>query len=96
MSSSEVTLRSQTSSVRLVAMVCHISHHSGFHTFILGCFLVRLQEWLSVAYLLLYVDDIILMASSSELLHSITGCLCAEFSMTNLGKLSYFLEISVT
>jgi hypothetical protein len=49
-----------------------------------------------LAYLLLYVDDIILTASSSELLHSITSRLFVEFAMTNLGDLSYFLGISVT
>jgi hypothetical protein len=49
-----------------------------------------------LAYLLLYVDDIILMTSSSELLHSITSRLHVEFAMTDLSDLSYFLGISVT
>jgi hypothetical protein len=49
-----------------------------------------------LAYLLLYVDDIIITASSSELLHSITARLRLEFAMTNLGEISYFLGISVT
>jgi hypothetical protein len=43
-----------------------------------------------LTYLLLYVDDIILTPSSSELLHSITSRLCVEFAMTDLGDLSYF------
>jgi hypothetical protein len=49
-----------------------------------------------LAYLLLYVDDIILTTSSSELLHSITSRLRAEFAMTDLSDLSYFMGISVT
>jgi hypothetical protein len=49
-----------------------------------------------LAYLLLYVNDIILMTSSLELLHSITTRLHSEFAMTDLGDLSYFLGIFVT
>ena len=49
-----------------------------------------------MAYLLLYVDDIILTASSSTLLHSLIATLRTEFSMTDMGDLHYFLGISVT
>ena len=48
-----------------------------------------------LAYLLLYVDDIILTASSSTILRSILSSLKSEFSMTDLGLLHYFLGISV-
>ncbi|GJV11917.1 ribonuclease H-like domain-containing protein [Tanacetum coccineum] len=48
------------------------------------------------AYLLLYVDDIILTASSTTFLQSIIATLHAEFSMTDLGPLDYFLGIFVT
>lgn len=48
------------------------------------------------AYLLLYVDDIVLTASSDRLKSDIIGMLKTEFDMTDLGKLSYFLGISVT
>ncbi|CAH9100364.1 unnamed protein product [Cuscuta epithymum] len=48
------------------------------------------------AYLLLYVDDIILTTSSDDLRCSIIQTLAAEFSMTDLGPLSYFLGIAVT
>ncbi|GJQ90136.1 ribonuclease H-like domain-containing protein [Tanacetum coccineum] len=48
------------------------------------------------AYLILYVDDIVLTAYSSDLLQQITTSLHAEFSMTDLGSLNYFLGISVT
>nr|KYP70708.1 hypothetical protein KK1_009936 [Cajanus cajan] len=50
----------------------------------------------SMAYLLLYVDDIILTASSDELPKSIISLLSSEFSMKDLGHLSYFLGINVT
>ena len=49
-----------------------------------------------MVYLLLYVDDIVLTASSDALLHSIIGRLHIEFAMTDLGVLHHFLEISVT
>ncbi|GJZ61496.1 ribonuclease H-like domain-containing protein [Tanacetum coccineum] len=48
-----------------------------------------------VAYLLLYVDDIILTASSTALLQHLIDSLHHEFDMTNLGTLNYFLGISV-
>ncbi|GJR88047.1 ribonuclease H-like domain-containing protein [Tanacetum coccineum] len=47
-------------------------------------------------YLLLYVDDIILTASSTSLLQRIISLLHAEFAMTDLGPLNYFLGISAT
>jgi hypothetical protein len=48
-----------------------------------------------VAYLLLYVDDIILTASSQHLLQHLIGYLQQEFAMTDLGHLHYFLGVSV-
>ncbi|GKF19829.1 ribonuclease H-like domain-containing protein, partial [Tanacetum coccineum] len=48
------------------------------------------------AYLLLYVDDIVLTASSKSLLHQIIRSLHQEFAMTDLSPLNYFLGISVT
>ncbi|GKB26500.1 ribonuclease H-like domain-containing protein, partial [Tanacetum coccineum] len=48
------------------------------------------------AYFLLYVDDIVLTASSQDLLQQIICSLHQEFSMTDLGSLNYFLGISVT
>ncbi|GJS47473.1 ribonuclease H-like domain-containing protein [Tanacetum coccineum] len=44
-----------------------------------------------IAYLLLYVDDIILTASSSAFLQRIITSLHSEFAMTDLGSLNYFL-----
>ncbi|GJT11117.1 ribonuclease H-like domain-containing protein [Tanacetum coccineum] len=49
-----------------------------------------------ICYLLLYVDDIILTISSTALLQRIIASLHAEFSMTDLGPLNYFLGVSVT
>ncbi|XP_057426215.1 uncharacterized mitochondrial protein AtMg00810-like [Lotus japonicus] len=49
-----------------------------------------------VAYILLYVDDIILVASSHDLRQSFMALLASEFSMKDLGPLSYFLGIAVT
>ncbi|GJV86424.1 ribonuclease H-like domain-containing protein [Tanacetum coccineum] len=48
------------------------------------------------AYLLLYVDDIVLTASSTSLLQRIIASLHAEFSMTHLGPLNYFLAGMLT
>ncbi|GJZ61626.1 ribonuclease H-like domain-containing protein [Tanacetum coccineum] len=45
-------------------------------------------------YLLLYVDDIVLTASSTNLLRRIITSLHSEFTMTDLGSLNYFLGIS--
>nr|GEZ05726.1 hypothetical protein [Tanacetum cinerariifolium] len=48
------------------------------------------------AYLLLYVDDIVLTTSSEGLLQRIIHSLHQKFAMTDLGPLNYFLSISVT
>ncbi|KAI3729382.1 hypothetical protein L6452_18039 [Arctium lappa] len=47
-------------------------------------------------YLLLYVDDIVLTASSDTFLQEIISTLSREFAMTNLGQLHHFLGIQVT
>ena len=49
-----------------------------------------------MAYILLYFDDIILIASSDELRQSIIFLLSSEFAMKDLGPLSYFLDIAFT
>jgi hypothetical protein len=49
-----------------------------------------------MAYILLYVDDIILITSSHDLRKSIMALLASEFAMKDLGPLSYFLGIAVT
>nr|GEV24551.1 copia protein [Tanacetum cinerariifolium] len=49
-----------------------------------------------IAYLLLYIDDILPTTSSTTFLQRIIASLHHEFSMTNLGLLNYFLCIFVT
>ena len=46
-------------------------------------------------YLLLYVDDIVLTASSTPLLRRVIGALQQEFSMKDLGELHHFLGVHV-
>jgi hypothetical protein len=46
------------------------------------------------AYLLLYVDDIILTASSESLLRRIITSLQQEFAMNDLGVLHHFLGVT--
>jgi hypothetical protein len=48
-----------------------------------------------MVYLLLYVDDIILTASSSELLRRTIAALQREFALKDLGPLHHFLGITV-
>jgi hypothetical protein len=48
-----------------------------------------------VAYLLLYVDDIVLTASSTQLLQQIITSLQQEFAMKDLGRLHHFLGVTV-
>nr|XP_020160967.2 uncharacterized mitochondrial protein AtMg00810-like [Aegilops tauschii subsp. strangulata] len=47
------------------------------------------------AYLLLYVDDIILTASAPDLLQRLTARLRDEFALKDMGALHYFLGIEV-
>ncbi|GKB61474.1 ribonuclease H-like domain-containing protein [Tanacetum coccineum] len=68
----------------------------GFHHSRCDSSLFIYRQGADTAYLLLYVDDIVLTASSSDLLQQIITSLHAEFSMTDLGSLNYFLGISVT
>ncbi|GJU10136.1 ribonuclease H-like domain-containing protein [Tanacetum coccineum] len=64
----------------------------------MGRGLVRqaMKKGTDTAYLLLYVDDIVLTASFESLLQQIIRSLHQEFAMTDLGPLNYFLGISVT
>jgi len=47
------------------------------------------------AYLLLYVDDIVLTASSQQLLERVISSLQQEFAMKDLGQLHHFLGVTV-
>jgi hypothetical protein len=48
-----------------------------------------------VAYLLLYVDDIVLTASSPQLLQRIISSLQQGFAMKDLGQLLHFLGVTI-
>nr|GEX26061.1 ribonuclease H-like domain-containing protein [Tanacetum cinerariifolium] len=54
------------------------------------------HKGLDTTYLLLYMDDIILTASSTSLMQRIISLLHAEFAMTDLGPLNYFLGLQLT
>lgn len=49
----------------------------------------------ALAYLLVYVDDIIFMASTTSLLQRIIHELCREFAIRDLGMLKFFLGVQV-
>ena len=49
----------------------------------------------STAYLLLYVDDIVLTGSSEALLQHIVQLLQAEFAVRDMGTLNFFLSVDV-
>ncbi|GKF20366.1 ribonuclease H-like domain-containing protein [Tanacetum coccineum] len=59
-------------------------------------FLFIYRQSSQIAYLLIYVDDIILTASSLVLLQHIIDSLHNEFEMTDLGVLNYFLTLVET
>lgn len=46
--------------------------------------------------LLLYVDDIILTSSNSQLICDVILALTKEFNMKNLGHLNYFMGLQIT
>jgi hypothetical protein len=48
-----------------------------------------------MAFLLLYVDDIVLTASSQSFIQQIISALRQEFSMIDMGPLHHFLGITV-
>ena len=49
-----------------------------------------------IIYLLLYVDDIILIGNNSSLLSRFTCTLHSEFATKDLGSFSYFLGLKAT
>ncbi|XP_071729274.1 uncharacterized mitochondrial protein AtMg00810-like [Rutidosis leptorrhynchoides] len=65
----------------------------GFHQSRCDTSLFIYRQGSNIAYLLLYVDDIILTASSTGLLQQIISSLHKEFAMTDMGSLHYFLGV---
>jgi len=53
------------------------------------------KDGAALAYLLVYVDDIILTGSSATLLQQIVAALCKEFAIKDLGALKFFLGVQV-
>ena len=49
----------------------------------------------SIAFLILYVDDILLIGDNTEFLDSIKGYLTKNFSMKDLGEAAYILGIKI-
>ncbi|XP_022030938.1 uncharacterized mitochondrial protein AtMg00810-like [Helianthus annuus] len=49
-----------------------------------------------MAFILLYVDNILLITSSNALPDQFMGLVSNEFAMKDLGPISYFLGVSVT
>lgn len=54
-----------------------------------------LRRGQDLVYLLLYVDDIVIMVSSSALLRDIMATINGEFKLKDMGALHYFLGIQV-
>jgi hypothetical protein len=54
-----------------------------------------LRQGKESVYLLLYVDDIVLTASSSDLLCWVINTINAEFMLKDMGPVHYFLGIQV-
>nr|GEX90566.1 ribonuclease H-like domain-containing protein [Tanacetum cinerariifolium] len=77
---------------RFAAYAARVGFHHSRCDFLL--FIYRLGT--DTAYLLLYVDDIVLTASSTTFLQRVITSLHAEFSMTDLGPLNHFLGVFVT
>lgn len=67
----------------------------GFKSSVCDTSLFIYRHGSDTAYLLLYVDDIVLTASSSKLLTDIITSLSREFAMSDIGELHHFLGISV-
>lgn len=68
----------------------------GFRNSMCDSSLFIFQQGDQLAYLLLYLDDIVLTANKPELLKQIIVKLSTEFAMSDLGSLHHFLGIAVT
>ncbi|GJS83829.1 ribonuclease H-like domain-containing protein [Tanacetum coccineum] len=81
-------------SVRLLNRTVYMHQPPEFRDYVHPDYVCLLQrQGTDTAYLLLYVDDIVLTASSESLLQQIIKSLHQEFAMTDLGPLNYFLVI---
>jgi hypothetical protein len=67
----------------------------GFHAFKVDTSLFILSIGDDIFYLLVYVDDILLMSRNSVMLHRLIQLLSSEFKLRDLGVVHYFLSIEV-
>nr|GEU91984.1 hypothetical protein [Tanacetum cinerariifolium] len=79
-----------------VALLDRYAYKVGFSSSRCVSSLFIYQHAFEVAYLLISADDIILTASSTDLLQHNISSLHKEFDMTDLGAFNYFLGIFVT
>lgn len=93
--SPEVSLWCEAGTSGLVPTVCHVHTTSRLHARHLQHLTLCLQGGDCIDYLLLYVDDIAITATSSTLLQTIMGHLHSKFAMIDLGAMHYFLVIFV-
>jgi hypothetical protein len=91
----EISVWSETSTSHLVSSVYSISSQSWIHQLESDSSLFIYHSANAIAYLLLYVDDIVLTASSDSLLQRIIASLSSEFAMSDLGALHHFLGVNV-
>ena len=71
-----------------------IKAYGFIQTFGEACIYKKVSES-SVAFLILYVDDILLIGNDIEFLDSIKGYLNKSFSMKDLGEAAYILGIKI-
>lgn len=70
--------------------------HQGFKSSMADTSLFILRQGAHIVYLLVYVDDIVITGSSTDLVNKVTNSLSLRFSLKDLGNLHYFLGIEVT
>ena len=70
-------------------------HQLGFRSTRSDASLFFYHQGSDTAYLLLYVDDIILIACMAGLLSQLTARLRAEFAIKDLAPLHYFLDVEM-
>jgi len=67
----------------------------GFHASKVDTSLFILSIGVDIFYLLVYVDDILLISRNSIMLHRLIQLLSSEFKPRDLGVVHYFLSIEV-
>lgn len=89
------SLYSQASTPCLVPPLCSLYHLCQIYQPCSAYSLFIFRHGSDNNYLLLYVDNIVLTASSTEFLHRVISSLRSKFAITDLGSLNHFLGIIV-